>query len=85
MDHGSKIKGLGGGIGMFLSSGVASTVILFGGLTANITLFERAFYIPQFFMVLSPIIILGSIVCGRYADHHTIQDELLLSAKSIKK
>jgi len=84
VDHGSKIKSLGSGLGMFLSSGVASTVILFGGLTAHITLFERTFYIPQFFMVLSPIIILASIVCGRYADHHAIPNEVLLNAKSKK-
>ncbi len=85
VDHGSKIKALGGGLGMFLLSGVASTAILFGGLTAHITLFERAFYIPQFFMVLSPIIILASIVFGRYADHHAILNEVLLNAKSKKK
>ncbi|MCK5233405.1 MAG: hypothetical protein KAJ91_01170 [Candidatus Aenigmarchaeota archaeon] len=85
VDHGSKIKGLGGGIGMFLSSGVASTVILFGGLTAHMTLFERTFYIPQFFMVLSPIIILASIVCGRYADSHALQDEMLSNVKFKKK
>ncbi len=85
VDMGSKIKGLGGGIGMFLSSGVASTAILFGGLTAQITLFERIFHIPQFFMALSPIVILASIILGRYADKSMITNEVMSRAKSKKK
>ncbi len=86
VDLGSKIKGLGGGIGMFLLSGVASTVIIFGGLTAHITIFGRIVQIALFFMALSPITILVSIICGRYADKSMISNEdVLLSAKSKKK
>lgn len=85
MDMGSKIKGIGGGIGMFLLSGLSSTAILFGGLAAQITVFGRTFHVPQFFMALSPILILLSIVTGRYVDEIMSVNDVRNAVASAKK
>lgn len=63
-----RVKGVGGGVGMFLCCGVADLLVIFGGLAVTVDLIVYKLPVPELLMALSPVVIISSILYGRFLE-----------------